>query len=125
MHVDIGPVLLEMMTKIPSAKMPATPSFCFSFICSLETMVIGSAMMMASEKMLTEESLLVSIPGAIDEAALTENRDPVVDLGRLGVALICDRLSTRACGRLWLTYNSGRATNACRTDNIGTRCRRR
>lgn len=38
---------------MPSAKTAATPSFCFNFICSLMTMVIGSEMMIASEMMLT------------------------------------------------------------------------
>ena len=50
-------ILLEMTTKIPRANTAATPSFCFSFICNLETIVIGKAIIAQSEKMLTVQIL--------------------------------------------------------------------
>ena len=49
-----GDVLLAITTKKPRAKIPATPSFCFSFICSLETMVMGRQMMNTSVAMLKQ-----------------------------------------------------------------------
>lgn len=58
--------LLEMITNTPSAKTAATPSFCFNFICSLMTMVIGSEMMMASEMMLTARGLVEAMCRSMD-----------------------------------------------------------
>lgn len=45
-----------MMTKTPRAKIAATPSFCFNFICNLMTMVIGRDIMIASLMMLTTQN---------------------------------------------------------------------
>lgn len=42
--LDWEGVLLAMMTKNPRAKIAATPSFCFIFICSFMTMVMGKLM---------------------------------------------------------------------------------
>lgn len=58
--------LLEMITNTPSAKTAATPSFCFIFICSLMTIVIGSEMMMASDMMLTTEGSVNGICRSMD-----------------------------------------------------------
>ena len=41
------------MTKKPRRNTPITAIFCFIFICSLDTIATGRAMMAASEKMLT------------------------------------------------------------------------
>jgi sorbitol-specific phosphotransferase system component IIC len=46
--------LLEITTKKPSEKIPATPILSLSFICRRETMVMGRRMMMTSVQMLTE-----------------------------------------------------------------------
>lgn len=61
----MGDVLLVMTTTKPSAKMPATPNFCFSGRLSFITMEIGRQMIKMSVLMLTAHWWSTKVSGVI------------------------------------------------------------